>query len=604
MTNTATSPIITYDIDFSRYYEHLVRVSLRFCAKQDKIQLWLPTWIAGSYLLREFSKHLEQVSYQVHTQQYPAQKLSKNRYLLDKAQAGETITVSYWVYCHDLSVRSAFVDNRRIFANFTSLLLMVAGDEQTPCQISLFVPQTFLAQNPQAVLASGLKYQTFQETSGRRFVFETLPAFDSFDYPLEFAEQSQTEFVVTYADRPIAHRFFVAGYHQANLERLTTDVQKICQSYVDWLGDVPFADYTFMLMVTGDDYGGLEHINSTALLSSRNDLPTKFEPDEPSEGYQRLLGLCSHEYFHAWWVKSVRPDVMMDNDLQTEAYTTLLWVFEGFTSYIDDLMLLASGVIDKDSYFKLLLAQINRYYQTDGRANQSVAESSFDAWIKLYRPDENSSNQGVSYYNKGVLVALCLDLSLLKYSSGKYRLFDVIKTFYQYAKQSPNKRFGMTTDNLSDVIAPMIGADVWTWFYQSYVVGCVELPIQELLNQAGLVIETKPQTKPWGMRVESTAMGLVVKHISRDSMASLAGLSVGDVLIAIDGIKASQTVLDNAINKQQADQQSVLVHAFRRDELCTLTIQQGQETIYQKAQTFAYQEHGWLDFTKIIPAKP
>lgn len=594
--------LINYDIDFDKYYEHLVHVSMRFCAKQDKSELWLPTWIAGSYLLREFSKHIEQVSYEVHGRHYLPQKLSKNRYLLDNVQAGDRVMVSYWVYCHDLSVRSAFVDNTRIFANFTSLLFMVAGDEQTPCQISLLVPKAFLEHNPQALLASGLKHQMYQQEDGCRYVFESLPAFASYDYPFELSKQSQLSFDVLCGDKAIRHRFFVAGKHQANLARLSDDVQKICQSYVDWLGDVPFFDYTFMLMVTGDDYGGLEHINSTALLSSRNDLPTSTELSIPSDNYQRLLGLCSHEYFHAWWVKSVRPDIMMKSDLQSEAYTPLLWVFEGFTSYLDDLMLLVAGVIDQDSYFKLLLAQINRYYQTDGRTYQSVAESSFDAWIKLYRPDENTSNQGVSYYNKGALVALCLDLTLLKYSSGKYRLFDVIKTFYEQSRQSPNKRFGMTTDDLGEVIAKMIGADVWAWFYQSYVAGCVELPIQELLTQVGLMIETKPQVKPWGMRVEPSAMGLVIKHISRDSMASLAGLSVGDVVVAIDGIKASQAQLDCVIKQQKSTQQNVLVHAFRRDELLSFMVRQGAETIHQKAHIIAYQEHGWLDFARFKSA--
>lgn len=196
--------------------------------------------------------------------------------------------------------------------------------------------------------------------------------------------------------------------------RLQQDVTQICQTYLNWLGDAPFNDYTFMTYASGQDYGGLEHINSTSLITPRRDLPSSDEPDLPSAAYQRFLGLCSHEYFHAWWVKTVRPDVMLDVDLRKEAFTPLLWVFEGFTSYIDDFMLQASGVIDKASYLTLLAEQINRYYQTQGRAHQSVAESSFDAWIKLYRNDENTGNAGISYYNKGALVALCLDLTLLQ----------------------------------------------------------------------------------------------------------------------------------------------------------------------------------------------
>lgn len=590
---------IHYTLDFSRYYEHLVNVEMSFemadfahLMGEDGLDLWLPTWIAGSYLIREFSKNITNVHYYDEKGQvYRAIKTSKNHYRLANSFDGlGKMRVCYEVYCHDLSVRTAFVDDRRLFGNFTSLLLMLSGGEQALSQVHLRVPKQFLQNNQGAVLACGLSHVSDKEGE---YSLHAMSAFEYYDYPFEFGMQARFEFGVDCQGEAINHRFFLAGHQRADLERLSCDVQKICQSYVAWLGDTPFADYTFMTMVTGSDYGGLEHINSTALITPRTDLPV-CELPLPSESYQRFLGLCSHEYFHAWWVKSVRPDVMMENDLQQEAYTPLLWVFEGFTSYIDDLMLLVSGVIDKKSYFKLLTSQINRYYKTDGRHHQSVAESSFDTWIKLYRPDENTNNQGVSYYNKGALVALCLDLMLLKHSRGKYRLFDVIKIFYEKSKETTNKRFGMSTLLLGDVIGGLMGSDEWQDFYEKYVVGVDELPLAELLNEFGVVMQTADSETVWGMSIDETPSGLKIKHIHRDSTASLAGLSVGDVIVAIDGIRASTLGVKSAL----LGQNTVQVHAFRRDELRTFEVAHYRVSQHLTVSVREYTEKGWLIFDK------
>lgn len=564
---------MNYLVNFRRFYAHLADVSLSFVAKTDAPTLWLPTWIAGSYMIREFSKNITLVQYEQDGKLTDSRKLSKNTYELSHIKAGDTVKVHYEVYCHDLSVRTAFIDHTRIFGNFSSLLLMVQGYENALASITLQVPNAFYAKNPTAKLACGLSHTTNNDDDAVRYQLSPVAAFECYDYPFEISAQDEFDFIVhDKNDKALPHRFFIAGKHHGDLNRLKADVAKICQAYLDELGTAPFDDYTFMTMVTGTDYGGLEHINSTALVSPRTDLPTAYEPALPSDDYQRYLGLCSHEYFHAWWVKTVRPDVMMTSDLQAEAPTPLLWVFEGFTSYIDDLMLLRSGVIDKTAYLKLLTAAINRYYQTAGRDLQSVAESSFDAWIKLYRADENYTNQGVSYYNKGALVALLLDLILIKHSNGQYRLFDVIKAFYQKALNQDGRRFGMTHENLGEVITEFIPAAVWQSFFDDYVVGRTPLPIEQMLGEFGISIQVKSTQKPWGMTCDDSATGLVIKHLLRDGSASLAGLSTGDVIIAIDGIKATQKQLQTAIKHQAHHRQSVSVHAFRRDELMVFEV--------------------------------
>ncbi|WP_409521350.1 M61 family metallopeptidase [Psychrobacter sp.] len=581
-----------YQFNFARFLEHLVDVSLTFTAGTDAPSLWLPAWIPGSYLMREFARNITAVHYKImdsqaddsntNTESYRGQKTDKNTWQLPQVRAGQSIRVHYEVYCYDLSVRTAYVDQQRLYGNFTSLALAIDGQEQKAVDVDLIVPAAFLTDKDasRVRLACGLavvnSQSTIQIKSSKPQIYH-LQA-DSYheliDHPFEIAEQDSFDFIIQDdKHQTLSHHFYLSGKHSANMGRLQQDVTQICQTYLDWLGDAPFNDYTFMTFASGQDYGGLEHIDSTSLITPRRDLPNTDEPKVPSSDYQRFLGLCSHEYFHAWWVKTVRPDVMLDVDLRREAFTPLLWVFEGFTSYIDDFMLQASGVIDKASYLKLLSEQINRYYQTPGRAHQSVAESSFDAWIKLYRNDENTGNAGISYYNKGALVALCLDLTLLAKSAGRYRLFDVIKEFYSQAKQNDNKRIGISSADMGVVIGKFMPLADWEEFERRYVNGVEELPLEALLVANGIKFhpnskETADKNIPWGMRCSETPLGLKVNRVSRDSAAAKAGISAHDVIIAIDGIKADTKQLATLSNATSL----VECHLFRRDELMVVEV--------------------------------
>lgn len=589
---------ISYRFDFERFLEHLVDVSLTFTATADSPQLWLPAWIPGSYLIREFARNITAVHYQVLDSQvldgevsqsqtikdgqtdpetYRAQKIDKSTWQLPQVKAGQAIEVHYEVYCYDLSVRTAYVDQQRLYGNFTSLALAVEGQTHQPVQASLTVPAAFLADKEasRVLLACGLVSTHLSLDGQHSYGLQADSYHELIDYPFEITEQDTFDFIVQdNMHQTLHHRFYLSGKHDANMGRLQQDVTQICQSYLGWLGDAPFNDYTFMTYASGQDYGGLEHINSTSLITPRRDLPSIDEPKIPSTDYQRFLGLCSHEYFHAWWVKTVRPDVMLDVDLRREAFTPLLWVFEGFTSYIDDFMLQASGVIDKPSYLKLLAEQINRYYQTAGRAHQSVAESSFDAWIKLYRNDENTGNAGISYYNKGALVALCLDLTLLEKTNGRYRLFDVVKAFYTHAKKNDSKRIGISSADMGTVIGQFMPTADWEDFEQRYVNGVEELPIEALLLANGINMrtntkETADKQVPWGMRCTETPAGLKVNRVARASVAARAGISAHDIIVAIDGIKADSKQLA-ALNKAA---HNVECYLFRRDELLCVNVQ-------------------------------
>lgn len=594
-----------YQIRFDRFNEHIADIQLTFIAHIDNPTVWLPTWIAGSYLIREFARNITALTAKIDDKIQRCQKLNKNHWQII-AKQGDCITLNYEVYAYDLSVRSAYIDQTRIYGNFTSLAVAVAGQENLPIVVELICPNQFL-QNPyhqgaEVSLITALPEKMHQQRTQTIYQLQADNYTHLTDSPFEIAVQDGFEFEVFDQDnQPILHRFFVSGQQQTNLERLHEDLSKICQSYIDWLEYTPFDDYLFMTMATGNDYGGLEHLASTSLITPRDDLPTFDETDEPSDNYQTFLGLCSHEYFHAWWVKTVCPDVMLNPDINqlfsNEAPSPLLWIFEGFTSYIDDFMLQKSGVICQNSYLKLLSSQINRYLQTSGRFYQSVAESSFDAWLKLYRADENTANAGISYYNKGALVALCLDLTLKQQGNGK-RLFDVIKKCYKLAKSHENQKLALSDSLFDNIICEFLPPAIWQDFRQNYVDGTTELPLYKLLRNEGINISQKIETIAWGLKTFAEPLGLKIKQVLRDSEASQAGFSAHDVIVAINGLKASEKLLNQTARQQRLTEQAVVCHVFRKDELLPIVVNL-DKSLSKKAiswQLTAKQPLDFLDF--------
>ncbi|MEN9629178.1 MAG: hypothetical protein RJA10_2405, partial [Pseudomonadota bacterium] len=288
----------------------------------------------------------------------------------------------------------------------------------------------------------------------------------------------------------------------------------------------PFKNYTFLLNAVDDSHGGLEHRNSTALICGRRDLPR--QTIKPAEGYTTLLGLISHEYFHTWNVKRLRPAEFARYNYATENYTQLLWFFEGFTSYYDDLLLRRAGLIDDATYLKLLNKTVNQVWQTPGRRVQSVAQASFDAWVKYYRPDDNTPNATVSYYTKGALVALCLDLALRQ--AGHICLDDVMRSLWQRCKAGPLKE-----SDLKSVLASHKQLLIWEQL-QGWVHGTDDLPLQELLQSAGVAATPEPDAlaQALGLRVAESGGALTVKTVLRGGLAEQAGFASGDEWLAVE----------------------------------------------------------------------
>jgi predicted metalloprotease with PDZ domain len=541
--------MLHYQIEFDDYRQHLIHVTLRFVADPTQV-LSLPTWIPGSYLIREFSKHIESVrAYDEEGRLLEIQKFEKNKWRLFNTDH-ELITVEYDVYAYDLSVRGAYVDQTRLYVNPACACLGLEGQEDKAVEVELFLPDEL----KHFQLATGMASKSLVKG---RFTLKAKNYAELIDAPFELAEQTRFGFEAN----GIPHEFVVSGKHAMNAARMQQDIEKICATEISMFGSAPFSNYTFMTMATANSYGGLEHPNSTSLISPREDLPKANEPEEPSEDYQRFLGLCSHEYFHSWLVKFIRPENFVNYDLNKEGYTSLLWIFEGFTSYYDDLILLRSGVISQASYIKLLKTQIDRYLQNPGRFVQSVSESSFDAWVKFYRQDENSNNAGTSYYNKGCLVALCLDLGLRLRGSS---LDALMRKLYENAQ----KGIQVHERTIVELCNELTG-DNWIEQINHLINTTDELPLDQLFPEFGLSYSLKnDKSLPLGLKLVEKPEGVLVQSARRDGAAAQAGLSAHDVIIAIDGLKATVKLVE-----KYAKQEGIYsILAFRRDELMSFDV--------------------------------
>ena len=536
--------MLHYQIEFDDYRQHLIHVTLRFVAQPTQI-LSLPTWIPGSYLIREFSKHIESVrAYDEDGRLLQIQKTDKNKWSLFNTDF-ELITVEYDVYAYDLSVRGAYVDQHRLYVNPACACLGLEGQENSPVEVEVFLPKEL----KHFQIATGMPAKSLVKG---RYTLKAKNYADLIDSPFELADQTRFSFEA----QGIAHEFVVSGKHAMNIERMQQDIEKICNTEISMFGSAPFENYTFMTMATGNSYGGLEHPNSTSLITPRDDLPQANEPEQPSKDYQRFLGLCSHEYFHSWLVKFIRPENFVNYDLNKEGYTSLLWIFEGFTSYYDDLILLRSGVINQAAYIELLKAQIDRYLQNPGRAIQTVAESSFDAWVKFYRQDENSNNAGTSYYNKGCLVALCLDLGLRLRGSS---LDALMRKLYENAQNGVQ-----VNEHTVFELCKVLTGDDWSEQINHLINTTDELPLEQLLPEFGLsYILKNDKSLPFGLKLVDKPEGVLIQSARRDGAAVKAGLSAHDVIIAIDGLKATPKLLDKYAKLEGV----YTIYAFRRDEL-------------------------------------
>ena len=519
-------PAIHYRVEVADLHAHLFRVTLTVAAPQPQQALSLPVWIPGSYLVREFSKNLQGLRAEQGGASVPVVQQNKQRWQV-ACDSTQPLQVQYEVYANDPSVRTASLEATRGFFNGTSLCLAVEGQTDQPCTLEIITPE-MRAASARIQCATGL-FGLNIDAHGFG-IYQAADYDELVDCPVEIGDFWSGSFEAG----GVPHRFIVAGAAPSfDGERLLADAQKICAATIAlWHGTdtekspPPFKNYLFMLNAVHDGYGGLEHHNSTVLICNRSDLPRRNAP-QTNDGYTTLLGLISHEYFHAWNVKRLRPSEFARYDYTQENYTELLWFFEGFTSYYDDLLLRRAGLLDDAAYLKLLTKSVNQVLQAPGRHVQTVAQASFDAWVKFYRVDENTPNATISYYSKGALVALCLDLTLRR--DGTSTLDDVMRALWQRCDGGP-----MAESDLRAVLQALTGrsfdAEIDAWVHST-----AELPLAELLAAHGVALqpEAAQPAQRLGLRV-SENHAVQIKTVLRGGLAERAGMAAGDEWLGIE----------------------------------------------------------------------
>ena len=522
----------------------------------------LPAWIPGSYLIREFARHVVAIRAEAGGRAVRLKKLDKHTWQAAPVKDGSPLTVTMTVYAWDLSVRGAHLDTTHGFFNGTSVFLRVLGQEDAPCLIDIQPPQGREFKSWR--VATALPPARGERGAAKALGFGLYRA-ENYDELIDHPVEMGTFTHFTFEACGVPHDVAITGRHDCDTSRLAADLKKICTAQIDFFGrPAPMQRYVFLVTAVGDAYGGLEHRASTALICKRADLPAPGQP-ALSEGYRRFLGLCSHEYFHTWNVKRIKPAAFVPYDLERENYTPLLWAFEGFTSYYDDLFLLRSGVIDRTSWLELLTDTLTAVRRAPGRQVQSLAESSFDAWIKYYRPDENTPNAVVSYYAKGALLGLALDLTLR--ATGKTSLDAVMRELWLRHGQ---RGIGVGDDDIRLIAEELSGLSLKR-FFADYDAGTRELPLERLLAQAGIRLEWRADPKAkhgvdLGVRTKNENHDVVLATVYPGGVAHAAGLSAGDALLAIDGLRVTPANLDALLARKRAGD-TLEVHAFRRDEL-------------------------------------
>ena len=527
----------------------------------------MPVWTPGSYLVREFARNVQDFAATAAGQPLKWEKINKNTWRINTAGAREW-QATYRVYANELSVRTSELNSSHAFWNNANILMYLDGFLKSPSTVRVLGPDIWK-------VATGLPAVLGQKNTFRAENFDVL-----YDSPFEVSNFKTLIFNV----KGIPHRIVIDGEGNYDPERMRRDVQKIVETSVEVMGgEIPYRDYTFILHLRANAGGGLEHLNSTALGYPRfgftirsGDRATSASPTAtgtPERDYRGFLSLVSHEFFHLWNVKRIRPDALGPFDYTQENYTKLLWVAEGITDYYSDLLLRRGGLITENEFLTATARSIQMLQDTPGRMEQSVEESSFDTWIKFYRPDENTVNSQVSYYDKGAILGLLLDLEIRKRSNNAKSLDDVLRYLYaEFFKK--NRNYG--PEDFQKASELMAGSSL-DEFFKRFVRGTDELDYNAALEAAGLRLETNPagvERVYFGADVRQDGERLLVTRVYAGSPAYEQGLNTGDQIVALDNMRVTKDFFDRRMaEKKPGDLINLTI--FRFDDLSTLLIKLG-----------------------------
>lgn len=553
-----TAPTIHYQVAMPQPQSHLFEVTLLVENWQEPVlNLKMPVWTPGSYLVREYAKNLQDFAVEMTDKQQSlaVSKVTKNHWQIDTANASK-ITVRYRVFANELSVRTNHLNASHGYFNGAALFLFIPGLEQQPIQIEIIT-------KPEWQVTTTLPLVSGQSNTFEAKDFDTLV-----DSPFEIGSHQIYNFEVL--GKP--HQLAVWGQGNLNAEQLIEDTQKIIEVEAKIFGGLPYQRYLFLLHLTSSSFGGLEHKDSCSLIYSRFGFQAK-------EKYQRFMQLVAHEFFHLWNVKRIRPKALEKFDYEQENYTTSLWFSEGTTSYYDLQIPLRAGIYDNKTFLENLSKEITQLQLTPGRKVQPLGESSFDAWIKLYRRDANSNNSQISYYLKGEMVSFLLDLLIRSRHRNQRSFDDVMMMMWQ---RFGKEEIGFTPQELQAVIESVAETDL-SDFFKRFVDGTDELPFDEYLEPFGLCLNTVEDAVPYlGLIVKSENNQEMIKFVDATSPAALAGVDAADELLAIDGLRVTADQLSNRLKDYQVGD-TIKLSFFHQDELQTVsvTLAAPQVTRYQ-----------------------
>jgi predicted metalloprotease with PDZ domain len=567
-TTVARRPaLISYRVRLADLDRHLFEIECRVDDPAPEQRFSLPAWIPGSYLLREFARFVVGIEALSAGKSLPVEKIESSAWVVRGARAPLTLTTK--VYALDQSVRGAYLDRRRGYFNGPCVFLLPEGRDGERIEVTLEAPASLICEAWRVATALARV-----DVNERGFGVYAAADYDELlDHPVEIGDFESVEFEAG----GVPHHLVVAGRFESDLERVATDLKQICETQIEFFGrPAPFDRYWFLCFaVGGDAWGGLEHRASTSLIFGRDELPKAGETGAPRE-YQRFLALASHEYFHTWHVKRTKPAAFMPYRLDRRVHTRLLWVFEGLTSYYQELMLLRSGVIGVPAFLQRLAEALTRVYRTPGRLRQSLSDSSFDAWDVLYKPEANHPNSSISYYTKGALVALALDLTMRR--AGKTSLDDVLRELW---RRHGARGVGVAEDGFEALAIELGGADL-ARFFAAAIRGTDDLALAELLAAFGVRLEFRAALGPedkggtprsgngellsLGVGFREHDLGLEITTVLDDGAAQRAGLNPGDVLIAVDRLKVSERNLKRRLARFESGER-ITASVFRGDEL-------------------------------------
>ncbi|MBD2530657.1 M61 family metallopeptidase [Nostoc flagelliforme FACHB-838] len=571
-----TGPTIHYLVAMSQPETHLFEVILHLVDYPSPLlDLKLPVWTPGSYLVREYAKNLQDFAVFTADKPLPWRKISKNHWQVDKIGISE-LTVRYRIFANELSVRTNHLDATHGYFNGAALFFRIHGWENQPIRVTIVPPQ------PEWQVTTALPPVAQETNTFLAGDFDTLV-----DTPFEIGSHQLYKFEVL--GKP--HELAIWGQGNFQAQQMIADIQKIIQVESQMFGGLPYERYVFLLHLFSQAFGGLEHKDSCSLIYQRFGFRAQ-------DKYNRFIQLVAHEFFHLWNVKRIRPKALEVFDYDQENYTPSLWFCEGTTSYYDLLIPLRAGIYDVQWYLNNLSKEITRYEITPGRKVQPVSESSFDAWIKLYRPDANSGNSQISYYLKGEMVSLLLDLLIRSTHDNQRSLDDVMLKMWQ---QFGQPEIGYTPEQLQEVIESVAETDL-TDFFKRYIDGTEDLPLNEYLEPFGLQLLAEQQEEPYlGVRINTENGREMIKFVETGSPAQAGGINAGDELLAIDGIKVTAGSLSDRLKDYQPND-TIQVAVFHQDVLRTssITLASPRPTRYQvkpvehpdstQQQNFA----GWL----------